>query len=489
MAISFNQIPADGLLPAFYVEFDNSAASTGSNVVPHHALLIGQKTSAGSAAVGSIVPIVADGAIDGLAGPGSQLASMVAAYRSKSGRVQMSALIIADAASGVAAVKQIAFSGAAAAAGSVTAWIGRVRVSVGVAIGDLPAAIVSALVTAINAIGRVRFVASASGSTLILTAKNKGTANGAVRVSLNYQGETLPAGIAAVVSTTTAGSVDPDFETLGIAGILGSRWFTQIVHGMTDTANVGYIADLLLDRWSPQKQIGGVQFIGKDDDFAGVQAWGAALNSPFTVPIDCGSFQSAPDEIAAEMAATVAGAVNIDPARPTKTLDLPAALPPVVDARRSDEESELLLRSGVATLVTDAGGVVRIQRSVTSYKTSPTGSVDRSYRNVETVYTLQAIGYDLKVLFGVKYPRHKLASDGANFGAGQPVITPKTAKGEIVARAKVWESLGWIEGVDAFKKSLIVERNASDPDRLDVKIMPDLINQFLIAGVQIQFIL
>jgi phage tail sheath gpL-like len=489
MAISFNQIPADGLLPAFYVEFDNTAASTGSNVVPHHALIIGQKLAAGSAPAGVIVPIVADGEADTYFGAGSQAAAMVRAYRSKTGRIQLSVLPIADAASGVACVKNVAFTGTATASGSVTIWIGGVRVSVGVAIGDLPAAIVSALVSAINAIGRVRFVASASGSALILTAKNKGTAGGEVAVSLNYQAEKLPAGITAAITTSTPGSVDPDFETLGIAGILGSRWFTQIAHGMTDTANVGYMAVELADRWAPQRQIGGVQFIGKAGDFATVQAWGAALNSPFTLGADAGSFMSPPDEIAAEYAATVAGAVNIDPARPTKTLDLPFTLAPVVDNRRSDEEAELLLRSGVATLYTDAGGVVRIQRSVTTYKTSPTGTTDRSYRNVETVYTLQAIGYDLKVLFGNKYPRHKLASDGANFGAGQPIITPKTAKAEIVARALVWENLGWIEGVDAFKKSMIVERNGSDPDRLDVKIMPDLVNQFLIAGVQIQFIL
>ena len=103
-------------------------------------------------------------------------------------------------------------------------------------------------------------------------------------------------------------------------------------------------------------------------------------------------------------------------------------------------ENETLLQKGVATFTVSQDRMVRIQRMVTTYKTSPSGAADPSYKDVETVYTLQAIRYDWTVYMKNKYPRHKLASDGANFGPGQPVITPKTGRAEALNRFKSGKS-------------------------------------------------
>ena len=72
---------------------------------------------------------------------------------------------------------------------------------------------------------------------------------------------------------------------------------------------------------------------------------------------------------------------------------------------------------------------------------------------------------------------------------GQQILTPKNAKAEAVAIFLTWQELGLVENADAFKESLIVERNIADRDRLDFNIQPDLINQFRVAGVKISFIL
>ena len=46
---------------------------------------------------------------------------------------------------------------------------------------------------------------------------------------------------------------------------------------------------------------------------------------------------------------------------------------------------------------------------------------------------------------------------------------------------------GIVENADLFKKYLIVERNASNPNRLDVLFPPDYVNQLRIFAVLNQF--
>ena len=489
MSIAFDQIPADSLIPFFYVEFNNSAAAAGSALVPWIVLIIGQKTAAGTAPALSLVEISANGQANGLFGAGSMLARQVEAYRSKPGRVRMFAFPLEDAATAAAAVKHVTYNGTAAAAGSAVVYVGGRRAEVGVALADVPADFLPDLATAVNAIPNCAMIATVSGSALVLTARNKGAQGSQIDVRTTYAGEALPTGLTAVVSSPTAGSVDPDLTALGVVGILGSQWFQAICNPYQDATNMGYIDAALVNRWSPQRQIGGIQYTGKAADFSTVQAWAAGKNSPFTAPVNASDLPTPPEEFVAEYVAEIAQAANIDPARPFQTLGLLNAKPPILADRLMDEENDLLLKAGCSTFVVDQGGTVRIQRVITSYKTSPAGEPDKSYRNPETIYTLQAIGYDFKVYMKNKYPRHKLASDGANFGEGQPIMTPKLGKSEAVARAIEWEKKGWIEDLKGFKKALIVERNEADRDRLDFLLEPNTVNQFRIAGVQIRFIL
>ena len=46
-----------------------------------------------------------------------------------------------------------------------------------------------------------------------------------------------------------------------------------------------------------------------------------------------------------------------------------------------------------------------------------------------------------------------------------------------------------VEGFDQFKNDLIVERNSDNPNRVDILLPPDLVNQLRIVGTKIQFLL
>ena len=83
--------------------------------------------------------------------------------------------------------------------------------------------------------------------------------------------------------------------------------------------------------------------------------------------------------------------------------------------------------------------------------------------------------------------RHKLATDGTRYGIGQPVVTPVVMKAEAVVKAREWEEIGLVENIDDFKANLIGERNISDPNRLDMLLPPDLVNQLRIVANKIQF--
>ena len=82
---------------------------------------------------------------------------------------------------------------------------------------------------------------------------------------------------------------------------------------------------------------------------------------------------------------------------------------------------------------------------------------------------------------------HKLANDGTRYGAGQAIVTPSVIRGELVALYRQLELSGIVENADLFKQYLIVERNADNPNRLDVLFPPDLVNQLRIFAVLNQF--
>ncbi|EEC2254056.1 phage tail protein, partial [Salmonella enterica] len=60
---------------------------------------------------------------------------------------------------------------------------------------------------------------------------------------------------------------------------------------------------------------------------------------------------------------------------------------------------------------------------------------------------------------------------------------------QLIALGEDWVDQGLVENLDTFKKNLLVERNTSDRNRLDVLCTPDLVNQFRFFAAQLRFIL
>lgn len=131
--------------------------------------------------------------------------------------------------------------------------------------------------------------------------------------------------------------------------------------------------------------------------------------------------------------------------------------------------------------------LVRIQRDVTTYRKNAYGVADNSYLDSETLHTSAYVLRKLKSVITSKYGRHKLASDGTRFGSGQAIVTPAVIKGELLATYRQLERAGIVENYELFKQYLVVERDASDPNRLNTLFPPDYVNQLRVFAVVNQF--
>lgn len=492
MTISFNSIPSNLRVPLFYAEFDNSNANQGGATQEYNVLLIGPKLSSGTKDELTLHRITSAGQAKEYFGDGSVLADMAAAHLELNKIHALYCIAIDDNGSGVAASGKITFTGTATAAGTISAMVGGRLYQAAVASGDDASDCAAALTAAIQA-DSSRLVTAAQGVSAEddecqLTARNDGTQGNEIDVRLNYfDGEALPAGITAAVTAMASGATNPDVDE--VWPVLGdARQYILMVTPWLDATNLGKMETELADRFGPLRgTLDGYAIYGKRETFGNLVTLGEGRNSQFTSIVGIKG-PSNPWVWASEIAAQVALSAANDPARPFQTLALNVHAP-AVSERFTLEERNQLLYSGIGTYMVDSGSNVLIEAVITTYKEDSFGSPDASYLYLTTPLTLSYLRFDWRAMITSKYPRHKLADDGTKFDPGQAIVTPNVIKAELYNKFREWEGKGLVENFDQFKEDLIVERNADNPNRLDVLAAPDLVNQLRVFGGKIQFLL
>lgn len=487
MTITFNDVPSNLRVPFVAAEFDASQASQGPALLAYRALLIGQKLASGSATANSLHKVTSADDLIALAGRGSMLHRMAIAWFASNKMTELWVLVVADDAAGVAAAGTITVTGPATEDGTIPLYIGGERVTVEVASGDVQNDIATAIGAAINADTDLPVTASVLANVVTVTFRHKGEVGNGHDLRDSYRdGEGLPAGVALAYVQPVGGTTNPDLDDAIAA--LGDSWFQIIAHPYTDATSLTAIEAELASRFGSMRMIDGVAFTSKAGTHAALTTFGASRNSPHSVIVaQPGESPLTPAmEFAAEYAAVIARYGAADPARPFQTLPLAHALPPAESDLFTLEERNLLLYEGVATS-RESVGVVQIDRAITTYQTNAAGADDTAYLDVTSLLTLLYLRYSWRTRMQTRYPRHKLANDGTRLGSGQAVITPKIGKAEAVSWFREMESLGLVEGFEQFKADLVVERNVADPNRLDVLLPPDLINQLIVTATKIGF--
>lgn len=486
----FNAIPGNLRVPFVAVEFDASRSQQGPALLPYRVLLIGQKLASGAAAAHSLHRVTSADQLIALAGRGSMLHRMALAYFAGNRTTETWVGVLEDDAAGTAATGTITVTGAATASGTISLYIGGTLVRVPVTVGDTADDIAAAIAASVTATSVLPVTAAVGGEgsehIVTLTFRHKGAVGNELDVRVNYQdGEATPAGVTLALVAMAGGTTNPELDDLIAA--LGDEWFHVIASPYTDATSLTAIEGELASRFGPMRMIDGVAVTAKSDSQGALATLGNGRNSPHVCILATGGSPTPPMEYSAHVAGIVALYGAADPARPFQTLALPWVKAPAEADRFTLEERNLLLFDGISTTRVAGGGVVQIERLITTYKSNPAGAADTSYLDVTTMLTLLFARYSFRNRFQVKYPRHKLANDGTRFGAGQAVITPKLGKAEAVAWFRELEELGLFENFDQFKQDLVVQRNAQDPNRLDFLLPPDLINQFVVGAANIQF--
>ncbi len=487
--ISFEQIPVTIRTPGFYVEFDNSLANKGLVFDMTRVLLFAQKLATGIAT--PLVPVRALSADHGvqLGGRGSMLAAMVAAFKVANADSDLWVMTLDDNPAGTNASGSVTIAGPATAAGTLNLYIGGIRVQAAVAAGASAATVATSLIDSINAAADLVVSAAVDGvnpAKVNITARHKGEAFNGLDLRTNYYlGETTPTGLTLTIAAMAGGTANPALSAALTA--LGDVQYHHVVLPYTDGSNLAAIVAEWTDRWSATRQIEGQVWTAHTGNHAALTTLGDGQNSEVLSVMSGYKSPTPAYLVAAIFGAASCAALDIDPARPLQTLHLKGMLAPSERDRFVRTERNLLLYDGISTFVVTPDGSCLIERAVTTYQVNRFGLADPSYLDVETPATLAMLRRTLRTRLSQKFPRHKLADDGTNFGTGQAIVTPSIIKAELLALARQWEEMGWVERLDDFKALLRVERNANDPTRVDAVIPPDLVNQLRVFAGLVQF--
>jgi phage tail sheath gpL-like len=492
MSISFDLISTNLRTHGVFTEFSNARAVSTAPDIPSVALIIGQRLAAGTVAAEVPVSVPSADAGEEYFGHGSILAHMIDYFKDANPYTELWAVALDDEGAGTAATGTFVFSGTATDDGVVYTYIGGERITTAVTLGDAAATVGAAVVADITAyVAEHNLPVSAAGtSTVTITCLHKGTLGNYINLAQNLiPGEGLPAGITCVITqvgSVIAGATDPDVADAITA--IGGSWFQTIISAYADDTNHDKLEAMALSWWHPYEQKDTSLFIGAIGNQAALTALGNARNSQFTVLMGGGLSSSPPWAWAA-----VTGAVDAyesDPARPRQTLTLTGLRAPAQPDIFTQTERNTLLYDGVSTFTVGTDGTCYIERLITTYQTNALGVADSSYLNQTTMRTLAALRYTWNAWVALRFPRAKLADDTANVPTGQSIVQPKTLTSEALAWFRWCETeKGWVENWEQFKDDLLIERDSTDKDRVNMRMSPDLMNQFRVLAGQIQYLL
>jgi phage tail sheath gpL-like len=483
--ISFVQIPLNLRTPGVYAEIDNSRAVAGLTAVQKRAILVGQMLSTGSATAN--IPIRTNvGNCDAQFGVGSMLANMVRSFAENNEFTELWGLPVADVGAGAQASGSVTFTGTATEAGTAFMLVDGRSYQVGITKDDVAADVAQVLVDLITADGTAGVTAVRVGDAVTITARHKGTLGNKIDLRINYgDNQALPAGITVAIVAMSGGATDPDITTA--LGNLGETQFHYVGNPFSDATNLTALEDELEDRNNPLVQLEGLAFTAASDTHGNLTTLGNSRNSQFNSIMGIYKSPSNPWVWAAAYTAIASFYLTNDPARPLQTLVLEGILPPARTDRFTLAERNNLLYDGIATAKVTNDDKVQIERSITTYQTNPTGVPDISYLDVETMATLFFIREQLRIRIALRYPRYKLAGNEAIVRPGSALVRPKDIRNEIIALLAELAAAGIVENINA--SQLVVERNDTDPNRVDALIPPDIVNQFRVFAGQIQFVL
>lgn len=432
------------------------------------------------------IPQISAGYADAQAkyGAASIAAQMVFDYLQQDSFGELWVLPIAQP-TGSAGAGTIAFSGTATASGTLSLYVAGQLVSVPVSSGDTAATVATNVAAAVTALVGFPVTASATTSTVTLTAADKTVAGADIDLRLNYggtaKGEATPAGITATITAFSGGVTNPSLATA--LGNLGNTTFDWIISAFNDAASVAAIAAVLQDqtgRWSWEEELFGHAFYAFRGNLSALVTEGQLYNDQHATIMGAYDTPWPMYRVVADYAAAAAVSLRSDPALPLQQLALNMPAPPT-QSRFTLSEMNSLLYDGISTFVVNDAGQVTIGRLITTYRTNAAGAADDSYLDVETLFTLMYLIRDMRAFLQITYARKKLVADGSLIAAGSNAVTSQLILQSCLARYQTYCTNGLAQNYATFAKNALAQNAGGGLVKLSLPF--DLANQLRVIAV------
>lgn len=488
MTITFNEIPADYAVPGSYGEITMVPSATQVGDMPLRVLVIGQQGGGTGNPLVRYRDVSASGA-KSIAGAGSALAAAVAALVAAAPYVEVDMVMVAPEADATAASSTLTFSGQASQNSTAAIWANGVRVpfviTTAMQAADMATAAAAAFTADITA--QTGLTASAKTGVLTLTSNEKGAFVNDIDVRMStLAGDQVP-GVAVAVTAMTGGAGTADLTPA--INLVANVWYTDIATCLNDASNLTALATDAERRYGAMTHLDAHVYYGYRGTYGQVLALTDTLNCRFMSVMPAASPKWAPWIAAAVLCGIAAQALNNDPARQLRTLELTGltGLAPDDSDLFDDAMRNVLLKSGASTFTVDQDGTVRIERLVTNYQKDASGNVDKSWRDIMVPKTGTRIRYDWNAFIDATYPRAKLADDTSTLAAqASGVVTPKTLKGSWAGRLALYETQGWVEDSATLAPQANFEVNSGDRNRCDAALPVQVIGSLVILANSIQ---
>ena len=478
MSINFNEI-FDLNIPFINAEISKQVSTTQTVKQPFKALIVGQKTSLGTATQNTVLDIFSVNEAKSKFGKNSMLSHAVKSYFDNNKSVELKVICLDDLVSGTAATGTITLSGTATSSGTLNIYIDGKSYKTVVSSGDTASTIATALNTTINNDDEALVTSNVNSAVVTLTATHKGTFGNTIKIIENYNtDEVTPSGITASIVDMSGGAGNPDLSTFVISH-LEENQYNLITHPYTDNTTLNTISTALTDNFKATEMLDSFCVVGFEDTVSNMTTKSDAINSPFITILDTKNMFKNNLSVSAGVIGYIGDIAQSSPASGYlgKELVNVLSLP-----QRIRTERNVLAGAGISTFTTQSSKVIN-EKTVTTYVKNSLGIEDKAFSELRVLLTLSYVRYNFIVNIS-QFQNFKLGNDGDIFGEGTNVITPKIYKDNLILIYEALVKDAICEDLQNFEETIIATKNNN---RIDASVNINIINVLEQQALKINF--
>jgi phage tail sheath gpL-like len=489
-----------------YLEINFAQGEASGSSDAYDILLIGNKTSAGSATVDtevygpdSLVPCQTESDVITLFGTGSELHRMWRRVTKINKSTSVRMLAVTESA-GTAASATCVISNAATANGAVRIWVGDEFVDASVTSGDAVDTIGASVIAAINSMTHWPVTASYNSGTdtVTITAREKGPRGNEIRYQIatvsGLTGTTFSTGAA---DTALSSGATADSNTSALATILADRYY-YIVSAANDATQLGALVTQVNTQAVATTGIRQRVFAGYTGSLANGITLATGINAARCEIV----WQKTSDWTGAELAANMAALAALVEVKPNPRTNLcnfgnrapdqdlwvvPPQRTTADHATRADIKSAL--NNGLSPVgVNRKSGRTYLANRITSRSLNGSQN-DYRIRAAHKVTICDFFADDLIAVLTSRFADKKMGDDvpqgtpplGADF------VTPERMKGAISGLINTYDANGLWQpgGATRMKASLEVRRGTNPNTRMGVRISAEPVDNYEQGAIQV----